>query len=281
MKDRYSLGNIFRHVRRLYSIYVVRNLWVHWFNLLYTFYFNLVFFPFRQAFRFPVFVYGWPKMFSQYGRMECVGCCKTGMVRLNITLGGVPQYSAGNIELNIWGKVIFRGKCIIGSGSKLIVGEHGLLDMGEGTKIMNGCNCTAYSEIRIGAQSRIVHRCQLLDTNFHYIADFRRGVVKKQGHPIVIGDYCWVCNSTTVTGGAVIPDKTIVASNSLVNKDMSSIPPESIIGGIPAKLVSVGYRRIESRKLESEVGHYFAAHPEADTYPLPDDVNHSVCDVDE
>lgn len=281
MKDRYSLGNILRHVRRLYSIYVVRNLWVHWFNLLYTFYFNLVFFPFRQACRFPVFVYGWPKMFSQYGRMECVGCCKTGMVRLNMTLGGAPQYSTGNIELNIWGKVIFRGKCIIGSGSKLIVGEHGLLDMGEGTKIMNGCNCTAYSEIRIGAQSRIVHRCQLLDTNFHYIADFRRGVVKKQTHPIVIGDYCWICNSTTVTGGAVIPDKTIVASNSLVNKDMSSIPPESIIGGIPAKLVSVGYRRIESRKLESEVGHYFAAHPEADTYPLPDDVNHSVCDVDE
>lgn len=272
---------MFRHVRRLYSTYVVRNLWIHWFNPIYTFYFNLVFFPFGQAIRFPVFVYGWPKLFSQYGRMECVGCCKTGMVRLNLTIGGAPQYSAGNIELNIWGKVIFRGKSIIGSGSKLIVGEHGVLDMGEGTKIMNGCNCTAYSEIRLGSQSWIVHRCQLLDTNFHYMADFKHGIVKRQAHPIVIGDYCWICNSTTITGGAVIPDKTIVASNSLVNKDMSSIPPESIIGGIPAKLVSVGYRRIENRKLESEVERYFMEHPEVDVYPLPDDVSHSVCDVDE
>lgn len=281
MNNKYTVDNFLRHIRRIYSLYVVRNLWVHWFNLLYTLYFNFVFFPFRQAVHLPVFVYGWPKLFSQYGRMECVGECKTGMVRLNLTIGGAPQYSAGNIELNIWGKVIFRGKCQIGSGSKLIVGEHGVLDLGKNIKIMNFCNCTAYSGIRIGAQTWIVHRCQLFDTNFHFMADFKHGVVKKQAQPIIIGDYCWICNSTTITGGTVIPDKTVVASNSLVNKDMSSIPEESIIGGIPAKLVSTGYRRIESSKMENMIRLYFMEHPEADVYVLPDNLSHTVCDVDE
>lgn len=280
MNKKYSFGNILRYIRRLYSLHVVRFIWEHWFNPLYTLYFNFIFFPFRQAIRFPVFVYGWPKLFSQYGRMECVGCCRTGMVRLNMTLGGAPQYSGGNIELNIWGKVIFRGKCTIASGSRIIVGDRGLLDMGEGTKIMHGCNCTAYSEIRIGAQSWVVHRCQLLDTNFHYIADFKHGVVKKMAHPITIGDYCWICNSATVTGGAVIPDKTIVASNSLVNKDMSDIPNESIIGGMPARLLSTGYRRIESMKLEREMMSYFNAHPDEDVFSLPVGVEHDICDVD-
>lgn len=280
MKNKYTLEKIKRHVRRLYSLYVVRNLWIHWVNPLYTLYFNFVFFPFKQAVRLPVFVYGWPKLFGQFGRMECVGDCKMGMVRLNLTLGGAPQYSTGNIELDIWGKVIFRGKCIITSGSKINVGEYGLLDFGKDIKIMHSCNLTAYSSIRIGAYSRIVHRCQLLDSNFHYIADFKHGIVKNIARPIVIGDYCWICNSTTVSGGAIIPNKTIVASNSLINKDMSDIPMESIIGGSPAKLISTGYRRINSAKFECKVEQYFKEHPETDTYPLPNGISHTVCDVD-
>ena len=32
--------------RHYYSLYIVRALWVHWFNPLYTLYFNLIFFPF-------------------------------------------------------------------------------------------------------------------------------------------------------------------------------------------------------------------------------------------
>lgn len=279
MKNKYTLGNMIRYARRLYSLYLVRNLWVHWFNPLYTLYFNFIFFPLRQAVHFPVFIFGWPKLLSQYGRMECVGTCKTGMVRINLSIGGSPQNAVSNTELEIWGKVLFRGRCVIGSGNKIIVGYDAVLDMGEDTKIMNLCNLSAYAGIRLGAQSWIVHRCQVLDTNFHYIADFKHAIVKKQAHPIVIGDYCWICNSSTVTGGAIIPDKTIVASNSLVNKNMSDIPEESIIGGIPAKLVSTGYRRIESRKFEAEVVKFFYEHPEVDIYKMKEGISHSCCDA--
>lgn len=271
---------IINSLRRKYSLLIVRNLWCHWFNPLYTLYFNLVFFPFRQAIKFPVFVYGCPKLFSQYGKMECVGNCKTGMVRLNVTIPGGPQFAAGNTQLNIWGKVIFHGKCEIGSGNKINVGEKGVLDLDEGTKITNFCNVTAYSEIRIGAQSWIVHRCQVFDTNFHYIADFNKSIVRKSERPIIIGDYCWICNSTTISGGAIIPDKTIVASNSLAGKDYSEIPPESIIGGIPAKLISTGHRKVESMRMQQGIDMYFKEHPDAKFYQLEEGVSHDVCDVD-
>ena len=269
-----------RKLRRAYSLFIVRALWTHWFNPLYTLYFNFVFFPLRQAVRFPVYVYGWPRLFSQFGTMECRGVCRPGMVRLNVTIPGGPQYAAGNTQLNIWGKVVFRGACEIGSGNKINVGEGGVLDMGGGTKITTFCNVTAYSEIRVGEQSRIVHRCQVFDTNFHFVADFGRGVVPSIARPISIGDYCWICNSTTITGGAVIPDKTIVASNSLVGKDMSAIPPESIIGGVPAKLLCTGRRKVESRRFNAALLKYFAETPAAKCYVMPEDVDHSVCDVD-
>lgn len=280
MKNKYTLGNLIRYVRRLYSLYGVRTLWVHWFNPLYTLYFNFLFFPFKQAVRLPVFIYGWPKLFSQVGSMECVGTCRTGMVQLNLSIAGSPQYSVGNTELEIWGKVIFRGKSTIGSGNKIIVGYDAVLDMGEGTKIMNFCNVSAYAGIRLGAYSWIVHRCQVLDTNFHYIADFKHGVVKRHACPISIGDYCWICNSSTVTGGAVIPHKIIIASNSLVNQDMSDIPEESIIAGVPAKLVSTGYRRVDSRIFESEIVNFFCTYPETGVYKLEDNVSHSCCDAE-
>ena len=266
-------------VRYACSVYVVRNLWIHWFNPVYTVYFNWVFFPLKQAIRFPVFVYGCPKLFTQMGRMECVGKCYSGMIRLNVTIPGGPQYAAGNTQLNIWGRVIFRGKCEIGSGNKINVGRKGILDLGDGTKITTFCNVTAYSEIRIGAQSRIVHRCQVFDTNFHYIADFAHGIVRRWAHPIIIGSYCWICNSSTITGGARIPDKTIVASNSLVNKDMSQVPEESIIGGVPAKLLSSGYRKIENKRFEMEVSHFFETHPNVDLYKIPEGTLHEICDV--
>ena len=268
-------------IRRAYSLKIVRIFWCHWFNPIYTLYINFVFFPIRQAIKFPVFVYGWPKLFSQYGRMECIDKCKTGMVRLNVTIPGGPQYAAGNSQLNIWGKVIFRGICEIGSGNKINVGENGLLDLGDGTKITSFCNVTAYSKIIIGAQSWIVHRCQVFDTNFHYIADFNKNIVKKQATPIFIGEYCWICNSSTITGGAIIPDKTIVASNSLVGKDFSAIPSESIIGGIPAKLISKGYRKIESKNFQTKINNYFKENPDSIKFTLNDDISHSFCNVDD
>ncbi len=270
-------GKVMKKIRHYYSMYMVRSLWVKWFNPLYTLYFNLIFFPLRQALCFPVFVYGWPRLFCQSGRLRCEGQCYPGMVRLNISIAGAPGYSGGNIELNIAGEVIFRGKCRIGSGSRLAV--IGLLDMGEGSKIMQGCNIASWSVVRIGAYSGVTHRCQVMDSNYHYIADFNKGVIRKPGTPITIGAYCWVCNSSTITGGAVIPDKTIVASNSLVNKDMSDIPQESIIGGTPAKLISTGHRRVYNERFEIEVYRYFMFHPEADVYPLSADMSHNICDV--
>jgi len=70
------------------------------------------------------------------------------------------------------------------------------------------------------------------------------------------------------------------ANNSLVNKDMSSIPEESIIGGIPAKLISTGFRRVESENWNERISSYFSENPSASFFPLEDNISHSICDAD-
>ena len=272
-KIRLHMGKIVSRIERLP--------YVNWFNPLMTLYLNFRSFPLKQAWKIPVFVYGWPKIFSLYGSMECQGKCKTGMVSLNSTNTGAPSVPGSSTAINNWGKIIFRGKCQIYTSNKINVGVHGVLDMGDGTKIMHFCNITAHESVRIGEQSRIVHRCQVLDSNFHFIADFNKLRIPKYTRPIEIGSYCWICNSSTITGGAKLPNKTIVASNSLVNKDMTVIPEESMIGGVPAKLIGTGYRRVESKKLQHSIWIYRSKHKDVDYYPLPEDVDHDICNVDE
>lgn len=254
----------------------------NWFNPFATFFYNLAFFPFRQAIKFPLFVYGNPKIYDFTGKMLCEGVCQTGMVKFNMTIPFSPQAALGASQLGVSerGKLIFRGPCVIGMGNRILIGENGTLDMGKCTKIMSFCNITAYSKVVIGAYSWIVHRCQVLDTNFHFIANFNEGVIPNIKQPITIGDYCWICNSTTVTGGAVVPNKTIVASNSLVNKNMSDVPEESIIGGIPAKLISSGFRRVDSNKISVELWKHYIVDEKEDVYNIPKDLQSSICNPD-
>lgn len=87
--------------------------------------------------------------------------------------------------------------------------------------------------------------------------------------------YC----SSTITGGAIIPDKTIVASNSLVGKDFSDIPSESIVGGVSAKLISTGYRRIENTKWEDEIKKYFVTHKDAPYFEFDNNISYDICDI--
>lgn len=275
-------SKVIRKLHRIWSHDIPAGLNSNWFNPFATLYFNLVFFPFKQAIKFPMFVYGTPKLYCQMGNMVCEGMCHTGMIRFNSTIPFSPQAALGDSQIGISenGKIVFRGPCIIGTGNRILVGESGTLDLGKFTKIMSFCNITAYSRVVLGAYSWVVHRCQVLDTNFHFIANFNKGIIPDIMRPISIGEYCWICNSTTVSGGAVIPNKTIVASNSLVNKNMSDIPEESIIGGIPAKLIASGFRRVESHKLVGDLWMHYVVEGNEKNFKMPEMVEHTICDAD-
>ena len=133
-------------------------------------------------------------------------------------------------------------------------------------------NISCFSSVKIGNNTRIAHRSQIYDYNFHYIADLNRRKVYPLGRPIIIGDNCWICNTSSISAGAIIPDNTIVTSNSLVNKDFSAIEKNSIIGGIPAKLIKTGSILINNKKIVSRLNTYFSTETD-EPYTLPDSIS--------
>ena len=255
---KYTLKELFFLYDDKYGIsFIERCLFCNWFNPLATLWLNLRSFPFKQAVKFPIWCYGRPKFYGLSGQMIVEGEIWPGMIRFNQVKYGAPSNMSVQSEILNKGLIIFRGQGLIGTGNKIVVGVNAVLDIGKNFKITDLCNIGCFSKIRIGEQSRIVHRCQVFDSNYHYVANFEKGFVPRMRKPIIIGKGCWICNSSSIVGGVILPDFTIVASNSLANKDYSNIPESSIIGGIPAKFISTGFRKVEHSRIISEITDFY------------------------
>lgn len=218
LHQKYSIGKLIKKLDDRYGFQaLIRNLTGHWFNPFATLYINFFSFPFQQAIKFPMFVYGAPGLYHVVGDMRIIGNVKTGMIEFNKNQHLNPPHQLANSELSNLGTIVFHGKARIGCATRILVQKNALLELGANVIIGDNINLGCHQYISIGERSRIAHRCQIQESNHHFIANMSTRTVKPCTRPISIGRGCWICNSTTLTAGATIPDFCIVASNSLVN----------------------------------------------------------------
>lgn len=241
--------------------HVEMNLAVNWFNPFATLYLNLRLLPIQQAIKFPVWCYGRPRFYNLSGQMEIDSKISSGMIRFNKVRYGAPSCSSVQSELAVSGTIIFRGKTYIGTGTKIVVNHNAVLEIGDGCEITDMVNVGCMDRIFIGDGVSVTHRCQIMDSNYHYVVDFNNSIIPRCSNHIFIGNHCWICNSSTIMGGSRLPEGTIVASNSLVNKDFSAIEPNSIIAGIPARFIASGYRRVFNMQTESAITEFVIKNP--------------------
>lgn len=121
----------------------------------------------------------------------------------------------------------------------------------EGAKI---CSCNNESKIIIGARTTIGYHSFIFSSKsitigddcliapFVYIVDSNHKFKKNakintqpnEVEDIHIGNDVWIASNVTILKGVNIGDGAIIASNSVVNKD---VPSYSIYGGTPAKKI--------------------------------------------
>lgn len=68
-----------------------------------------------------------------------------------------------------------------------------------------------------------------------------------------------------------------MASNSLVNKDFSTVPPMSLLGGIPAKLIKTGLRKIDNKKFHLEIKTWYASSENEGMFEIKQDISDNIC----
>jgi maltose O-acetyltransferase len=123
-----------------------------------------------------------------------------------------------------------------GSGEVLLQarGKDAVIRIGENCAFSNNVSVIAMQSVEIGPDCLIGDLVSIMDSDFHGIAAHQRRTGPIQTVPVVLERNVWLGSRVIVQKGVTIGANSIVAPNAVVT---SSIPPDSIAAGIPAKVI--------------------------------------------
>ena len=225
----------FKRVRKLLKLH---------FNLPKTLYFNFKVFGIKDALKLPVFLFGNIHLEGLYRGCVELQKIKTGGVYIG---GGWFTELSGYSNrfksfLRVKGKLILGNNIVMAQGIVLSVSKNAVIRIGNNVRINERVTIHSKHSITIGDKCRFGWNVQILDTGFHYMIN--KGKLSYRNAPVVLEHNVWLANSVSIMKGAYLPAYTVVASNSLVNKDFHQIGEHCLIGGVPAKFITNGVERL-------------------------------------
>jgi acetyltransferase-like isoleucine patch superfamily enzyme len=220
-------------------------------------YINFRLLPFLQAIKLPIIVTRSTTIESLSGTMTLNSPVSFGLVKIGQLHTDLVSWKEGKNYLNIKGDFIVGGFIQAGVGCKVVIDKNATLSIGANAAIGANTCIICRDSIKIGSNFRAAWETQIMDTNFHYTKDTLSGKVNARTAPVVLGNNNWIGNRSSVMQGTKTNDFFIAASNSLCNKDYTdSIPPYSMVGGSPAKLLKTNIVRVLDRE-EKEISQLF------------------------
>lgn len=126
-------------------------------------------------------------------------------------------------------EVIVKNKCYFGDGSNLKIGDFTQL----------GQNANLTGPIKLGSYVMMGPDVVIMGVT-HDISDLSKPMIDPSNPPLInpveIGDNVWIGTRVIILPGVKIENNSIIAAGAVVTK---SFGPNSVIGGVPAKLISI------------------------------------------
>ncbi|GAA3993756.1 acyltransferase [Mucilaginibacter dorajii] len=199
-----------------------------------TIIFNFRYFPFKTAIKMPVFISNNVFLYKMQGTIKFNCPIKTAMIQIGYGQIGISDFKRTRGIWEVYGEVIFNGRVFIMHGTKIVVGKDAQLVLGDNFTTSTEVSIIAEKRITFGNGSGISWQTQVMDTDFHHIAD-EHGVVFNQPAEVIIGDKVWIGCRCTILKGVTIPNGCIIAANSLITRKLSG--ENNIFGGNPTRVL--------------------------------------------
>lgn len=183
-----------------------------------TVFFNLRYLPFKDAVKFPVFVYRHTRLLQPNGKLVITAPLHTGMIKLGHYVRGTQDERYLRTTWEIYGEIIFGGDACIGRGTSISVGKNAKLVFGENLTISGNTEIYCHHLITIGNNCTFSWGILMMDTDFHAIKDIQTGEIINGSQPVSIGSHVWIGSRVTILKGVRLASNMIVAAASLVTK---------------------------------------------------------------
>lgn len=195
--------------------------------------FNFRYLPFKKAKHLPILLRK-PKLHLAKGSRVIIQCDDVYFGMIKLGYNGVSIYEDSGINLDLCGKIIFHGPCMIGNQTRFSVGDNGVVEFGRYFYNSAALKIVCYSQIIFENNVDVGWNSVIMDNDFHQIKIGREGEPLPLTKEIIIGHHSWLACNCTVMKGTVVPPYSIFAANSLLNKDYSELPEHTLFAGIPA-----------------------------------------------
>lgn len=155
-----------------------------------------------------------------------------------LVIQGFPRFSCkSDIRIRKGSRLVLGDKCHIADHTTLRLAGKGELIIKTGTSISQQTIITCHDKIEIGNNVMIGPNVTIYDHDH----DFKKGGLMNHASytalPIVIEDNVWLGSNVIVLKGVRIGESSVIASGSLVTKD------------IPAKSIIYNKRNVEIKEL--------------------------------
>ena len=197
-------------------------------------YFNFKYFPLKKAIHLPVRINRRCSLINLKGSLIIDGDISPAMIQIGFGEVGIFDKKKEHSVWNVRGKIIFKGKCFLGTGIRLNIAESGILTFGHNVNITACTAIDCQREISFGEGCLISWENLFIDGDHHNIFD-SDGKLKNPPQNILIGKHVWFSCRCLILKGVTVADNCIVAAGSLLNSSYTI--PNSIIAGSPAKVI--------------------------------------------
>jgi acetyltransferase-like isoleucine patch superfamily enzyme len=157
-----------------------------------------------------------------------------GMIHIGYGEVGIFDRKRERSVWNVRGKIIFKGNCYLGHGTKINITETGIVTFGHKVNFTAESAIDCQREISFGDECLISWENLFLDGDYHKVFD-ENGNLTNQPQSIHIGQHVWIGCRCLILKGTVIPDNCIISAGAVL-KNVYTIC-NSIIAGSPGKVV--------------------------------------------
>lgn len=225
-------------------------------NWIKTFYINLKMLSLKDAVKLPIIIWGKCRLDLKGGKVVFDVPVRRGLLKIGYRYE--TFYYREPSQVKIHGVFTLKGEVWFGSSVQVLVESKANLIMGQFSS-MGACSslvCT--KKVVFSDFSRVGSSSNISDSNYHYMKNITDNSILPFNKSIMIGARNYIGSRVTLLPGTITPNNIVIGYGSVCNKDYRNIIPEnSVIAGVPAKLVKKNTVRIFDFEKEERITSFF------------------------